>query len=62
MVPLLLSSSNDALSSLTTIVGWLKDNMGTLVTYILSEPLLLLGVGIWGFGAVIGLAQRLIHS
>lgn len=34
--------------------------VGTLVTTISSQPLLLLPVGIFVVGAVIGLAQRLI--
>ena len=50
------------LDNLTTVFSWLTTNMGTMVTTILSQPILLLGVGIWGAGAVIGLAQRLIHS
>ena len=50
------------LDALTTVYTWLTTNIGTLVTTIVSTPLLLLGVGIWGAGAVIGLAQRLIHS
>ena len=50
------------LDNLTTVFSWLTTNMGTMVTTILSQPILLLGVGSGGAGAVIGLAQRLIHS
>ena len=40
----------------TQIMGW----VGTLVTTISEQPLLLLPVGIFVVGAVIGLAGRLI--
>lgn len=40
----------------TAIMGW----VGNLVTTIASQPLLLLPVGIFVVGAVIGLAGRLI--
>lgn len=40
----------------TTVMGW----VGDLVTTIASKPLLLLPVGIFVVGAVIGLASRLI--
>lgn len=40
----------------TQIMGW----VGDLVSTISSEPLLLLPVGIFVVGAVIGLASRLI--
>lgn len=40
----------------TTFTGW----MGDLVDVIIAQPLLLLPVGIFCVGAVIGLAGRLI--
>lgn len=40
----------------TTLMGW----VGDLVTTISSKPLLLIPVGIFVVGAVIGLASRLI--
>ena len=40
----------------TTVMGWVS----SLVTTIASQPLLLLPVGIFVIGAVIGLAGRLI--
>lgn len=47
----------EALSTIfTTVMGWVAD----LVTTIADEPLLLLPVGIFVVGAVIGLAGRLI--
>lgn len=42
----------------TTITGWLTD----IVSTITSSPLLLLGLGIFVVGAVIGLAYRLIRG
>lgn len=57
---MLLAEANVGMTSLgtlfTTITGW----MSSLVTTIASEPLLLLPVGIFIVGAVIGLASRLI--
>lgn len=40
----------------TQIVTW----FGNMVTYIISQPILLLPVGIFVAGATIGLASRLI--
>lgn len=42
----------------TAITGW----MGTLVTTITSSPVLMIGLGIFVVGAVIGLAYRLIRG
>lgn len=42
----------------TTITGWLT----SIVSTITSSPLLLLGLGIFVVGAVIGLAYRLIRG
>lgn len=45
-------------SLFTTITGWLT----SIVSTITSSPLLLLGLGIFVVGAVIGLAYRLIRG
>lgn len=63
VVPVLPASTGDAgltnLGSLfTTITGWLAD----IVSTITSSPILLLGLGIFVVGAVIGLAYRLIRG
>ena len=53
----------EAATSLTTLGAIFTQIMtwvGSLVTTIASEPLLLLPVGIFVVGAVIGLASRLI--
>lgn len=42
----------------TAVTGW----MTTIVTTITSSPLLMLGLGIFVTGAVIGLAYRLIRG
>lgn len=42
----------------TTITGWMQ----SIVTTITSSPLLMLGLGIFVVGAVIGLAYRLIRG
>lgn len=46
--------------AITTVFTQFMTWMGTLVTTISSSPLLLLPVGIFCVGAVIGLASRLI--
>lgn len=48
------------LEALATIFTQIMTWVGTLVTTISSQPLLLLPVGIFVVGAVIGLAGRLI--
>lgn len=49
-----------AMTTLGTIFTQIMDWVGDLVTTISSQPLLLLPVGIFVVGAVIGLASRLI--
>ena len=50
----------NAMTTLGTIFTQIMTWVGDLVTTISSEPLLLLPVGIFVVGAVIGLASRLI--
>lgn len=50
------------LESLTTIFTWLTTQFGGMVDTIVSKPILLLPVGIFATGAVIGLAKRLIGA
>lgn len=45
-------------SVLTSIWGWITTGLSTIV----SEPILLIGLGIFVSGAVIGLVYRLIHG
>lgn len=49
------------LDGLTAVFTQLMTWIGTLVTTIASNPLLLVSVGIFAVGAVIGLATRLIN-
>lgn len=51
---------NAGLSTLGEIFSWIMTQVGGLVTTIASQPLLLLPVGIFVVGAIIGLAGRLI--
>ena len=55
-----LLEANVGMTSLGTIFTQIMTWVGSLVTTISSEPLLLLPVGIFVVGAVIGLASRLI--
>lgn len=55
-----MDNVNTGLTTLTEIFGQLMTWVGNLVNTIASQPLLLLPVGIFVVGAVIGLAGRLI--
>lgn len=55
-----LLEANVGMTSLGTIFTQIMTWVGSLVTTISAEPLLLLPVGIFVVGAVIGLASRLI--
>lgn len=57
---LLLEAS--ALTNLKTAFDFITDVFSDMVTKILSEPILLLPVGIFVAGAGIGLAMRLIRG
>lgn len=52
------TSLDGVTQAITSILSW----VGNLVTTISSQPLLLLTVGIFCVGAVIGLAKRLIGA
>lgn len=56
----MLLEADVGMTSLGTIFTQIMTWVGSLVTTISSEPLLLLPVGIFVVGAVIGLASRLI--
>lgn len=49
------------LDGVKTVVTFLLEQFGSLVTTIASQPLLLLSTGIFICGAIIGLAKRLIR-
>lgn len=51
-----------AMSGLTEIVTWLTGQFGSVIDTIVAEPILLLSVGIFACGSVIGLAHRLIRG
>lgn len=53
---------SSAMETLTTVFTWLSTQFGDLVETISTTPLLLLPVGIFATGAVIGLAKRLIGA
>lgn len=54
--------TSSALSNLTTAFEFIQTSMTGMVTTILSEPILLIPVGIFVAGAGIGLAMRLIRG
>ncbi len=51
-----------SMEGLTTVVTWLNGQFSSMIDTIVAEPLLLLSVGIFALGAVIGLAHRLIRG
>lgn len=59
-MPMLLGEAGSALDTLGQIFTQIMTWTSSLVTTISSQPLLLLPVGIFAVGAVIGLAGRLI--
>lgn len=54
------AGTGTGLEALQTIFTQIMSWMGDLVTTIISKPILLIPVGIFVVGAVIGLASRLI--
>lgn len=48
------------MEALGTVFTMIVDSLGDMVTYIISQPILLIPVGIMVAGATIGLASRLI--
>lgn len=56
----LIGEADASLTTLGTIFTQIMTWVGSLVTTIASQPLLLIPVGIFVVGAVIGLASRLI--
>ena len=61
VVPI-LGNANTGLESVGTVFSQLMTWIGSLVTTIVSTPLLLIPVGVFLAGAVIGLAYRLIRG
>ena len=55
-------AASNSLSGLTTVVTWLTGQFSGVIDTIVAEPILLLSVGIFACGAVIGLAHRLIRG
>lgn len=55
-----MDGTTTALSGVGTVFSQFGTWVGNLVGVIVDEPLLLIPVGIFCFGAVIGLAKRLI--
>lgn len=58
----ILANAATGLDSVGTVFTQLMTWIGTLVTTIVSTPLLLIPTGIFMAGAVIGLAYRLIRG
>lgn len=60
VTPLADGDISAGLSGVQSVVSYLFTEFGNLVTTIASQPLLLLPVGVFVCGAIIGLAKRLI--
>lgn len=61
-MPVLIAAEASTLGNLTTAFEFIKTVFSGMVTLIMSEPVLLLPVGIFVAGAGIGLAMRLIRG
>lgn len=57
-----MGAGSGAMEGLTTVVTWLTGQFSGMLSTIVAEPILLLSVGIFALGAVIGLAHRLIRG
>lgn len=60
VTPLADGAISAGLTGVQGVVSYLFTEFGNLVTTIASQPLLLLPVGVFVCGAIIGLAKRLI--
>lgn len=60
VTPLVDGAISAGLTGVKEVVTYIFTEFGNLVTTIASQPLLLLPVGIFVCGAIIGLAKRLI--
>lgn len=62
MIPIALEVTSTPMENLTSVLtaiwGWIT----TALTTVTSSPILLIGLGIFVAGAVIGLVYRLIHG
>lgn len=62
MIPIALDVTSTPMENLTSVLtaiwGWIT----TALTTVTSSPILLIGLGIFVAGAVIGLVYRLIHG
>lgn len=55
-----MNEGSTVMENLTSAFEWVTTAMGTMATTILSQPIFLLGVGVFFAGATIGLAKRLM--
>lgn len=60
VTPLVDGAISAGLTGVQDVVSYLFTEFGNLVTTVASQPLLLLPVGVFVCGAIIGLAKRLI--
>lgn len=60
VTPLADGAISAGLTGVQDVVSYLFTQFGNLVTTIASQPLLLLPVGVFVCGSIIGLAKRLI--
>lgn len=61
-MPVLAATTSNDLTNLGTVFTQVTSWLSSIVTTITSSPILLVGLGIFVTGAVIGLAYRLIRG
>lgn len=63
MNPMFLeAAASGGMESISTVTTFLWQEIGEVVTTIVSTPLLLIPVGLFVAGGAIGLAKRFIHG
>lgn len=56
------SSMSELLASFTTVAAWMWSEIGLLLTWILSQPILLLAMSLFFVGAIVSFFIRVFHS
>lgn len=56
------SSISSLLSTFTTIAAWMWSEIGLLLTWILSQPILLMAMSLFFIGAIVSFFIRVFHS
>lgn len=56
------TSISTLLATFTTIAAWLWEEVGLLLTFIISQPILALAMSLFFIGAIVSFFLRIYHS